>query len=105
MIRRMEPYQLYSFSTVKDSYGELVKQWSKVKDIEVAISLLTGFTSTANNILTTSSTHIGITDSKAVKNGDKLIGIDDTFIVDYAVNSERKAMLYLKKEEAYGNIV
>lgn len=97
MIRRMIPYTLQRHTATKDSYGEKVKAWSDIGSIECAISLNTGTQSTANNILTTSSTHIAITDSREPQAGDKLIDDNErAYVVDYAVKDGRKTLLYLK---------
>lgn len=72
MIRRMTPYTHYRFTTAKDNYGEQVKEWDEVGTVEMTLSLTTGTQSSMNNILTSSSTHIGVTDSKNIVIGDKL---------------------------------
>lgn len=102
MIRRMRSFFIYTLSTSKDSYGEQVKSFTKGSAIDVALSLVTGTTSNNNNILTSSSTHVGITDSTGVKQGCKLADGTESYIVDYVVDDGRKTLLYLQKESTYG---
>ena len=104
MIRRMKPYTHQRFITIKDEHGEQIKQWEDIGLIEMAISLNSGTQSTTNNILTSSSTHVAITDSKAIAAGDRLAqGAAAFFTVDYVVLDGRKTLLYLKKDSTNGN--
>lgn len=66
--------------------------------MEISLGLSTGTSSSANNILTASSTHVGVTTYKAIAAGDKIVVGNDTYIVDFPVLDGRYALLYLKKE-------
>lgn len=100
MIRRMVPFTLSRFTISKNSYEEQVKQWHTLGTIEQALSLSSGTQSSTNNILTSSSTHIAVTQSNTVKAGDKLTDrAAAEYTVDYAVPNGRMTMLYLKREQ------
>lgn len=102
VIRRMQKYNHLRHTTHADAYGEMIKSWETLGVIEMAVSLTSGTQATANNVLTSSSTHVGVTDRKTVIPGDKLVKGDDVYMVDFAVNGSRKQLLYLKKETPKG---
>lgn len=98
MIRKMRQASLFPLTRTLDDYEEQVIAFEAAVPIEIAISLTTGTSSSANNILTASSTHVGVTTYKAISAGDKITVGSDTYIVDYPVLDGRNALLYLKKE-------
>lgn len=98
MIARMRDALLSPMARTLDSYEEQVITYGAAIPIEISLSLSTGTSSSTNNILTASSTHVGVTTYKAISAGDKITVGSDTYIVDYPVLDGRNALLYLKKE-------
>lgn len=98
MIRMMRKASLFPMSRTLDSLHEQIITYGAAIPIEVSLSLSTGTSSSANNILTASSTHVGVTSYKTIAAGDKITVGSDTYIVDYPMLDGRYALLYLKKE-------
>lgn len=98
MIRKMRQASLFPLKRITDSYEEQVIAYEAAVPIEIALSLTTGTSSSANNTLTASSTHVGVTTYKDISNGDKITVENDSYIVDFPVLDGRLALLYLKKE-------
>lgn len=98
MISRMTSASLYHLTRSLDAYQEQTIAYGAAIPIQITISLTTGTSSAANNVLTSSSTHVGVSDYKLVSKGDKVVVGSDTYIVDYPVLDGKLAMLYLKKE-------
>lgn len=99
MIRKMKQLSVSVLSRTLDDYKEQVIGYTSSGTAEMAISLITGTTSPNNNIITQSSTHVGISSNKSIAAGDKLVADSSTYVVDYAVLDGRYAMYYLRKEE------
>lgn len=98
MIRKMQQASLFPLTRTLDTLGEQVIAYGAAIPIEIAISLSTGTSSSANNILTASSTHVGVTTYKAISDGDKIVVGSQTYLVDFPVLDGRMTLLYLKKE-------
>lgn len=95
MIRKMARLPYKRYGKVKNDYNEWVEEVVEEGAIDIAISLLTGTTSPANNVITQSSTHIGVSRNKRLVAGDS---IGDSYVIDYAVLDGRFAAYYLKKD-------
>lgn len=98
MIRKMKQASLFPLTRTLDTLGEQVITYGAAIPIEISLGLTTGTSSSANNILTASSTHVGVTTYKAISDGDKIVVGSDTYFVDFPVLDGRYALLYLKKE-------
>jgi hypothetical protein len=98
MKQKMKPVTLQGKVTTLDEYGEQVISYSEKGTINMFIGFQTGTSSSNNNILTASSTHIGITPCRDIDAGDTVIDGADTYTVDYPVHDGRYTMLFLKKE-------
>lgn len=96
MIRRMEKAIVKRATITRNSIGERVETYNKLLDITIAISTSSGTTSVMNNVLTTSSTHIGITEEQGIKEGDIIVVGNTSYSVDFVVPCRRFYQLYLK---------
>lgn len=97
MKRLFKTAKLYPHSLTIDAYGEQASGYGSAANIEIAVSLSTGTTINTNNVITQSSTHIGVTPYRLAKPRDKIVEGSNTYIVDY-VTLARYAVLYLKQD-------
>ena len=102
MIQRMTEYQLLTPTKAQDSYGEQVVTYTAAGTVSIFISFLTGDSGIQNNVKTVNASHMGITASKQLKEGDKLTQSGKTYFVTYANNAPRLSVIYLKEVAEYG---
>ncbi len=101
MMNHIKLYEVYSLPTALNEYNEAVTTTSTfVTTIEMAVSLLTGSTINSNNVNTVNSTHIGITDYKALEKAQELRNGSDIYTIDFINGEGRKVLVYLKKVTA-----
>lgn len=101
MIRKMEKAKLLKRTVSQNEWGEQVISYIEQSiPIEVAISVLQGNYNSANNVLTTASLHMGLTNDKRASEGDKIVHQGHTYICTFANTSARWVQLWLSLEDA-----
>ena len=88
-------------SYTQDSLGERVKSLSSGTTIEMVISFLSGNSNSINSVLTASSTHIGLTRIKTIKQGDCIVDSTNSYKVDFVNNAPRLSVVYMSLERSY----
>lgn len=102
MIRHMERGKLLTYTLGTNQYNEQLPQWiEQQQPLEIAITIASGSTEIINNILSTTSTHIGLTMDSRVKEKDKIVLGNITYIVDFVAKQRRYYQLNLTMEKAY----
>ena len=101
MIRRMEKAKLLKRAVSQNEWGEQVLSYEEQSvPVDAAISALQGNYNSANNVLTTASTHIALTRDKRVSEGDKIVYQGHTYICTFVNASTRLIQLWLSLEDA-----
>ena len=101
MIRKMEKAKLLKRTVSQNEWGEQVLSYEEQSvPIDAAISVLQGNYKSANNVLTTTSTHIALTYDKRVSEGDKIVYQGHTYICTFVNASARWIQLWLSLEDA-----
>ena len=101
MIRRMEKAKLLKRTVSQNELGEQVLSYEEQSvPIDVAVSVLQGNYNSANNVLTTASTHIALTHDKRASEGDKIVYQGRNYICNFVNASTRWIQLWLSLEDA-----
>lgn len=100
MNRHMQTATLLRRSVALDELREqIVSYVPALANVEIAINVIQGNYNTQNNILTTSSTHLGLTQDNRTSIGDKIICEGHTYTVNYII-AGRFNQLFLSEEQA-----
>ena len=100
MMRQMKTATLLRRSVVLDELGEqIVSYVPALANVEIAISVIQGNYSAQNNVLTTSSTHLGLTKDSRTSIGDKIVCEGHTYTVNYII-AGRFNQIFLSEEQA-----
>lgn len=94
MMRKMKAVVLKSTTAEsQNAVGKFVPSTTDIT-IDMAISILSGNKQVTNNILTTQSTHIGLTNYKSISKNDTIIFGNDKYTVDYIPPNQDDARLF-----------
>lgn len=100
MMRQMKTATLLRRSVKVDELGEqIVSYVPTLANVEIAISVIQGAYSSQNNVLTTSSTHLGLSKDNRTSIGDKIMCDGHTYTVNYII-AGRFNQLFLTEEQA-----
>lgn len=100
MMRKMKTATLLRRSVKVDELNEqIVSYVPALANVEIAISVIQGNYNSQNNVLTTSSTHLGFTKDNRTSIGDKIMCEGHTYIVNYIIEG-RFNQLFLSEEQA-----
>ena len=100
MMRHMQTATLLRRSVALDELGEqIVSYVPALANVEIAISVIQGNYNSQNNVLTTSSTHLGLTKDSRTSIGDKIICEGHTYTVNYII-AGRFNQIFLSEEQA-----
>ena len=100
MNRHMQTATLLRRSVAVDELGEqIVSYVPTLANVEIAISVIQGNYNSQNNVLTTSSTHLGLTQDNRTSIGDKIMCEGHTYTVNYII-AGRFNQLFLAEEQA-----
>ena len=102
MIHKMKNYDVLSPSEVIDRDGEQVPNYAAAGSVLMFISLISGNTIIQNNIKTVNSSHIGITPSKELAEGEIIESGGERYKVDYVNNAPKLSVIYLNEVANYG---
>lgn len=99
MMRQMKTATLLRRSVVLDELGEqIVSYVPALAKMEIAISVIQGNYNSQNNVLTTSSTHLGLTKDNRLSIGDKIMCEGHTYTVNYII-AGRFNQIFLSEEQ------
>ena len=99
MNRHMQTATLLRRSVVVDELGEqIVSYVPALAKLEIAISVIQGNYNSQNNVLTTSSTHLGMTKDNRTSIGDKIMCEGHTYTVNYIIEG-RFNQIFLSEEQ------
>lgn len=93
--------QLKVTSYNQNTLGEKIKTLSTGSPIEMYISFLSGNSNEVNTVLTAESTHIGLTRTHGIKQGDYIVDNTDTYKVDFVNSAPRLNVVYLSLVKDY----
>ena len=96
-----KPVQLKITSYSQNDIGEKIKTVSGSSIIEMAINFLSGKSSEVNSVLTAQSTHLGLTRTRGIKQGDYIVDNTDTYKVDFVNSAPRLSVVYLSMVKDY----
>lgn len=100
MMRKMKTATLLRRSVKVDELGEqIVSYVPTLANVEIAISVIQGNYNAQNNVLTTSSTHLGLSKDNRTSIGDKIMCDGHTYTVNYII-AGRFNQLFLTEEQA-----
>ena len=100
MMRKMKTATLLRRSVAVDELNEqIVSYVPALAKMEIAISVIQGSYNSQNNVLTTSSTHLGLTKDNRTSIGDKIMCDGHTYTVNYII-AGRFNQLFLSEEQA-----
>lgn len=100
MKRHMQTATLLRRSVAVDELNEqIVSYIPTLARLEIAISVIQGNYNTQNNVLTTSSTHLGLTKDNRLSIGDKIMCDGHTYSVNYII-AGRFNQIFLSEEQA-----
>ena len=100
MNRHMQTATLLRRTVKVDELGEqIVSYVPALANVEIAISVIQGSYNTQNNVLTTSSTHLGLTKDNRTSIGDKIMCEGHAYTVNYII-AGRFNQLFLSEEQA-----
>lgn len=100
MNRHMQTATLLRRSVAVDELDEqIISYIPALAKMEIAISVIQGNYNTQNNVLTTSSTHLGLTKDSRTSIGDKLMCEGHTYTVNYII-AGRFNQIFLTEEQA-----
>lgn len=93
--RQMQDCKVYENRKIQDDYGKFKDSWAQLEDVKMAINLKSQ-NAYNNDIRFTNVTNIGLTNSKSLLIGQKVIdtkGVE--YKVDFVNNFGRLAQIYL----------
>lgn len=100
MNRHMQTATLLRRTVKVDELNEqIVSYVPALAKMEIAISVIQGNYNSQNNVLTTSSTHLGLTKDNRISIGDKITCDGHTYTVNYII-AGRFNQLFLSEEQA-----
>lgn len=100
MNRHMQTATLLRRSVAVDELNEqIVSYVPALARLEIAISVIQGNYNSQNNVLTTSSTHLGLTQDNRTSIEDKIVCDGHTYTVNYII-AGRFNQLFLSEEQA-----
>lgn len=100
MNRHMQTATLLRRTVKVDELGEqIVSYVPALAKMEIAISVIQGNYNSQNNVLTTSSTHLGLTQDSRLSIGDKIMCEGHTYTVNYII-AGRFNQIFLSEEQA-----
>ena len=100
MNRHMQTATLLRRSVAVDELSEqIVSYVPTLANVEIAISVIQGNYNSQNNVLTTSSTHLGMTKDNRISIGDKIVCDGHTYTVNYII-AGRFNQIFLSEEQA-----
>ena len=100
MMRRMKTATLLRRTVKVDELNEqIVSYVPALANVQIAISVIQGNYNSQNNVLTTSSTHLGLTQDSRLSIGDKIMCDGHTYTVNYII-AGRFNQLFLSEEQA-----
>ena len=100
MIRHMKTATLLRRTVAVDELGEqIVSYVPALANLSIAISAIQGNYNSTNNILTTSSTHLGLTADNRTSIGDKIKCDGHTYTVNYII-AGRFNQMFLSEEQS-----
>ncbi len=100
MIRRTKTATLMRRTVEVDELGEqIVSYVPALANVSIAISAIQGNYNSTNNILTTSSTHLGLTTDNRTSIGDKIMCDGHTYTVNYIIVG-RFNQIFLSEEQS-----
>ena len=100
MNRHMKTATLLRRSVAVDELDEqIVSYIPALARLEIAISVIQGSYNAQNNVLTTSSTHLALTQDNRTSIGDKIVCEGHTYSVNYII-AGRFNQLFLSEEQA-----
>ena len=103
MIRQMKTATLMQRKVEVDELGEqIVSYVPALANVSIAISAIQGNYNSTNNILTTSSTHLGLTTDNRTSIGDKIMCDGHTYTVNYII-AGRLNQIFLSEEQSYAD--
>ena len=99
MMRQMKTATLLRRTVQVDELNEqIVSYVPALANVEIAISVIQGNYNSQNNVLTTSSTHLGLTQDNRTSIGDKIVCEGHTYTVNYII-AGRFNQLFLSEEQ------
>ena len=99
MMRQMKTATLLRRTVKLDELGEeIVSYVPALARLEIAISVIQGSYNAQNNVLTTSSTHLGLTKDNRISIGDKIMCEGHTYTVSYII-AGRFNQIFLSEEQ------
>ena len=99
MMRKMKTATLLRRTVKVDELREqIVSYVPALANVEIAISVIQGNYNSQNNVLTTSSTHLGLTKDNRTSIGDKIVCEGHTYTVNYII-AGRFNQLFLSEEQ------
>ena len=99
MNRHMQTATLLRRSVAVDELSEqIVSYIPALANVEIAISVIQGSYNTQNNVLTTSSTHLGLTKDNRTSIGDKIMCEGHTYTINYII-AGRFNQIFLSEEQ------
>lgn len=100
MIRQMKTATLMRRTVEVDELGEQIVSYSPaLAKLEIAISVIQGNHNSQNNVLTTSSTHLGLSTDNRTSIGDKIMCDGHTYTANYII-AGRFNQIFLSEEQA-----
>ena len=100
MMRQMKTATLLRRTVKADELNEqIVSYIPALANVQIAISVIQGNYNSQNNVLTTSSTHLGLTKDSRTSIGDKIMCEGHTYTVNYII-AGRFNQLFLSEEQA-----
>lgn len=100
MNRRMKTATLMRRTVQVDELGEqIVSYVPALAKMEIAISVIQGAYNTQNNVLTTSSTHLGLSTDNRASIGDKIMCDGHTYTINYIIVG-RFNQIFLSEEQS-----
>ena len=103
MIRQMKTATLLRRTVAVNELGEQIVSYSPtLANLSIAISAIQGNYNSTNNVLTTSSTHLGLTTDNRTSIGDKIMCDGHTYTVNYII-AGRFNQIFLSEEQSYEN--
>ena len=100
MMRKMKTATLLRRTVKVDELNEqIVTYVAALANVQIAISVIQGNYNSQNNVLTTSSTHLGLTHDNRTSIGDKIVCDGHTYTVNYII-AGRFNQLFLSEEQA-----
>ena len=99
MIQRFKKLAHFPYTVTVDEYGE--RQLEYAADgilFQGAISLLQNASNTNNNVISETTTHVCITNSKGFNIKDKIADGASTYLIDFVIEEGRFTRLFLSRE-------